>query len=98
MRSQKNETCWKHFLSLCNKTKNEQALDALFRLFLSDEEQSAVALRYGVVSALLKGEQSQREIAVSLNTSIAKITRGSNCLKQIDDSLKAFILQLETTR
>ena len=75
------------FIDLCLSCTNESLFEALFDLFLTEEEKSDLALRYLIVKELLKKEKSQREIAKSLNVSIAKITRGSNELKRIDKKL-----------
>jgi TrpR family trp operon transcriptional repressor len=75
------------FIDLCLSSRNERLFEALFDLFLTEEEKSDLALRYLIVKELLKKEKSQREIAKNLNVSIAKITRGSNELKRIDEKL-----------
>ncbi|HDL3889678.1 TPA: Trp operon repressor, partial [Mannheimia haemolytica] len=43
------------------------------------------------VQALLKGEDSQREIQQNLNTSAATITRGSNMLKTLDQDFLQWV-------
>jgi len=77
-----NNDGWNQFLDLCLITENRKQLDALFDLFLTAEERSAISLRYLLVAELLKKQKTQREIAEDLNVSIAKITRGSNELKR----------------
>lgn len=84
---------WDEFLRLCLETKSTDLLDALLQLFLSSEERDAIGLRVELISELLKGEKTQREIAEDLEISIAKITRGSNALKIIPDSLRSFLLK-----
>lgn len=85
------ETGWREFLQLCLRAKSEKALDKLFRLYLTQEEQQAVAMRDLIIRELLKGEKTQREMAKVLHVSIAKITRGSNSLKLIDKDLKQLL-------
>jgi len=81
-----NQKGWNQFLDVCLATKNRKMLDQLFELFLTAEERSAISMRLLLVQALLKKEKTQREIAEHLNVSIAKITRGSNELKRMDES------------
>lgn len=82
---------WRRFLTLCCDTKSPEQLNELFELFLTAEERNAIGLRVELISELLKGEKTQREIATDLEISIAKITRGSNALKIIPDSLRKFL-------
>jgi len=72
---------------------NSRIKDEYFDLFLTQEERKDIGQRLEIVFELLKGENSQREIARKLGTSIAKITRGSNCLKEVSSELKNAILQ-----
>ncbi|MFA6037178.1 MAG: trp operon repressor [Legionellales bacterium] len=93
MESYSEQTGWDGFLKLCLKAKSVTALDKLMRLQLTQEEQQAVAMRYLIIKELLKGEKTQREMARDLHVSIAKITRGSNSVKLIDEELKMLLLQ-----
>ncbi len=93
MTSYSEQTGWKEFLALCLKAKSIKSLDKLLRLHLTQEEQQAVAMRYLIVRELLKGEKTQRDMAKTLHVSIAKITRGSNSLKIIDEELKVLLKQ-----
>ncbi|MCH9644760.1 MAG: trp operon repressor [Gammaproteobacteria bacterium] len=87
---------WKQFLGLCLKVKKADELNQFFELFLTPEEQRAIAERCRIVQGLLKQEQSQREIAEELGVSIATITRGSNQLKRTKPSMKASLLRMLT--
>lgn len=87
------DSAWQSFLALCLELNSTQELEDLFRLFLTFEERKDLAARYLIVRDLLKGDKTQREMAEDLQVSIAKITRGSNCLKTIDDSLRQFLLE-----
>jgi TrpR family trp operon transcriptional repressor len=84
---------WNQFLTLCRATESTQQLDQLFSLLFTLEEKDQLAMRVQLVKELLKGEKTQRQISQDLKISIAKITRGSNALKTVDESLKAFILR-----
>ncbi len=84
---------WNGFLELCLKAKDKKSLSVLLELFLTHEEQTDLAMRYLIVKDLLKEEKTQREIAKDLNVSIAKITRGSNELKRLNEKLRAFLQQ-----
>jgi len=79
------------FIELCLQCQDIKALTALFDLFLTEEEKSDMALRCLLIQELLKQELPQREIAKKLNISIAKVTRGSNELKRIDNKLLKFL-------
>jgi TrpR family trp operon transcriptional repressor len=81
------------FLKLCLEMNTIEELEQLFELFLTLEEKDDLAKRLLIVQALLEKEQSQRDIAKSLQVSIAKITRGSNQLKVMSDHFKKLILQ-----
>ena len=85
------ERGWQHFLELCQKARSLNELNELFQFLLTPEERDAMATRVELVSALLKAEKTQRDIAAELGISIAKITRGSNALKVISDSLHKFL-------
>ena len=84
---------WSQFLTLTRAAESIQQLDQLFNLLFTLEEKNQLAMRVQLVKELLKGEKTQREISQDLKISIAKITRGSNALKTVDQALKTFILQ-----
>jgi TrpR family trp operon transcriptional repressor len=79
---------WRGFVKLCQKAKSEKELDELFWLFLTPEEREDIATRLLIVQELVKGEKTQREMARDLKVSIAKITRGSNFIKQMSKDLR----------
>lgn len=82
------EDGWRLFLELCRKTGSEKALDELFRLLLTPEEREDIKARVLIVQELVKGKKPQRQIAKDLGVSIAKITRGSNSLKEVKEDLR----------
>lgn len=84
---------WKTFVSLCLKSQDTDELSRLLDCFLTIEEKEAISDRYVIIKSLIQGKLTQREMAESLQVSIAKITRGSNALKTIDPKLKAFLLK-----
>lgn len=84
----------KKFIKISTLIKDERQLEEFYELFLTSEERKDIAQRLEIVFDLLKGEKPQREIAKKLNTSIAKITRGSNCLKTVSSELKAVLSSL----
>ena len=79
---------WRAFLRLCRGAKSEDELDEFFWLLLTPEEREDVKSRYLIVRELVKGRKTQREIARELGVSIAKITRGSNFIKQMSQNLR----------
>lgn len=82
------EDGWKLFLELCCKAKSEKAIDELFWLLLTPEEREDIKTRVLIVRELIKGKKPQRQIARDLGVSIAKITRGSNSLKEVNVNLR----------
>ena len=83
----------KSFIHLCLKAKNANQLEKLFDCFLTIEERESIADRYTIVKALLENKLTQREIAKKYDVSIAKITRGSNQLKSLDDDVMEFLIE-----
>lgn len=82
---------WQLFLQLCQHVKNSEQLNALFSFLFTAEEKQHISTRILLVQELLKGKRTQREIAKTLNISIAKITRGSNNLKQLNENFKKYL-------
>lgn len=89
--NEQDDDGWWRFLELCRQTKTREDFDRLFKVFLTYEERDSIAGRYQIIKALLAGEYTQREIAQHYGVSIAKITRGSNELKQTDEKLQRFL-------
>lgn len=82
---------WQNFLLLCQKESSCENLDELFSFFLTFEEKDQIATRVLLVRELLEKKKTQREIASELNISIAKITRGANLLKTLDNKVKSYL-------
>ncbi|MBN2690063.1 MAG: trp operon repressor [Gammaproteobacteria bacterium] len=89
--SDKNVDSWKFFLKICVELKTANELEGFFRFILTHGEREDIAHRIRIVKELLLEEKTQREIAASTGVSIAKITRGSNQLKDADVKLKNFL-------
>ena len=82
------EDGWRGFIRLCRGAKSEKELGELFWLFLTPEERGDIKTRYLIVKELLRGKKTQRQMAKDLGVSIAKITRGSNILKEASENLR----------
>lgn len=91
MKKANSEDGWWRFLNLCLSVQSPDQLNDLFNIFLTFEERHVLANRYLIVKDLLAGKKTQREIAEELQVSTAQITRGSNQLKQIDDSIRELL-------
>lgn len=66
-------------------------LTELFDLIFSEAEIEHLQARYQIIGGLVKGQETQRELARRLKLSIAIITRGSNELKRQPRKLVAFL-------
>jgi TrpR family trp operon transcriptional repressor len=84
---------WRQFIELCRHVQTDEALEELFDLLLTLEEQEQLATRVELLKALLKGDKPQRLIAEELKISIAKMSRGSNALKIIKPSLRRYLIE-----
>ncbi|MCK4608899.1 MAG: trp operon repressor [Gammaproteobacteria bacterium] len=82
---------WLEFLRFCSEFRTSEQVDNFFEVFYTFNEREEVLSRYLIVKEMLTSKKTQREIAVSHNVSIAKITRGSNQLKRVSDEFKEFI-------
>ena len=93
MKQPNEEDGWWRFLHACAELKTAEEIDAFFNLLLTIEERKDVADRYLIIRDLLKGDKTQRKMAEDLHVSIAKITRGSNSLKTIGETLRNFLMK-----
>lgn len=80
----KQKDGWQGFVDLCLHCEDSKTLEAMYDLFLTPEEKVDIARRFLIVKELMNAEKTQREIAKSLDVSIAKITRGSNEIKRLE--------------
>ncbi|MCB1071821.1 MAG: trp operon repressor [Chlamydiales bacterium] len=85
---------WRKFLELMVEMGDPKELDELSRLLFTSEERDAISKRIRIIEELLKGEKTQREIATNFHLSIAKITRGSNALKEVSEKMKQFLKKI----
>jgi len=65
--------------------------DELLELLCTINELEQINARIEIIRGLVKGKETQRELAQRLNLSIAKITRGSNELKRMSPRLLEFL-------
>jgi len=86
-----NEDGWRKFLNLMVKVKDPKRLNALSKLLFTPEERNAISKRIPIIDELIKGKKTQREMAEDLEISIAKITRGSNALKETPEEIIRFL-------
>ena len=82
---------WDGFIELCCKIQDKQELSNLLDFLFTIEEKEHLTSRILLVRELLRRKKTQREIAKDLNVSIAKITRGSNALKQMPEQVKQLL-------
>ena len=82
---------WEEVINLLGRQPDSQALSSVLSLLLTAEESEAVGSRLAIMQALIAGQESQRDIAARLGVSIAKVTRGSNYLKTLDNTEKRLI-------
>ncbi len=82
---------WRKFLDLMVDMRDPKELDELSRLLFTAEERDAISKRIRIIEQLIKDEKTQREIASDYHLSIAKITRGSNALKEVSPKMKKFL-------
>lgn len=86
-----DEDGWQKFISLVLSLKDPKMAEEISRLFFTPEERNAISKRIRIIEELIKGEMTQREMAQKLEISIAKITRGSNALKEAKPNLITFL-------
>lgn len=82
---------WEGFKQLCLALNQLPDPQEFFDLYLTPKERDDLANRFLIVQKLLENQLSQREMALELDVSIAKITRGSNELKSCSQALIEFI-------
>ena len=82
---------WRNFLQILAAGQDLKRLEVLSLLLFTAEERESLASRIRIIEELLKGKMTQREIAKKYGVSIAKITRGSNALKEVSEEMKKFL-------
>ncbi|MCB1106561.1 MAG: trp operon repressor [Chlamydiia bacterium] len=79
---------WRKFIRILSNIKDPKKLEELSKLLFTSEERESFAKRVRIIEELIKDEKTQREIAERYSISIAKITRGSNALKETSEEMK----------
>lgn len=79
---------WCSFIEHCLKFKNKAELELFFDVMFTASEKVEFGNRLAIMKDLLENKKTQREIASSLEVSIANISRGSNVIKNSDVNLK----------
>jgi len=85
------EIAFKNFVQHCLSLEKAEYLTLFFEVVLTQTEREEFPKRLAILQALLKGDQTQREIAEDLGVSIANITRASNLIKASDLDLKKLL-------
>lgn len=78
---------------LCATAEKQGVFEEWLGFLFTPAELEDLTKRLDLISALLKDEETQREIAKNHHVSIAKITRGSNALKGISPEFKNFLIK-----
>ncbi len=73
------------------KAQKANLLGELLLFLLTPGELDDLYKRLDLVSGILEGAQTQRELSANVGISIAKVTRGSNELKRCSIELKSFL-------
>ena len=96
-----NDEEWLNFLEkyAVNITETQDALGFLGAV-LTHAEREEFPKRFKILEELFKNELPQREIAATLNVSIANVTRGSNTIKSIQphSDLKSIIEKISKNK
>jgi Trp operon repressor len=87
----KDKQAWEKFLSNCQQMDSLTALNPFFELTLTPAECEKIAARYMILSELIHGNCTHREIATKLKVSIFNVTRGANQLKVTPDTAKQLL-------
>jgi TrpR family trp operon transcriptional repressor len=85
---------WKLLVKLLMQNTNAKQLEQILELLLTDDERHDLSARCQIISGLLQGKCSQRQLARELEVSIAKITRGSNAIKTLSPSIIELLQEL----
>lgn len=75
----------------------QEDMTLLLRVLLTEDERQSCARRLSIMSGLLAGKASQRQIAAEHGLGIATITRGSRALKSLSASERARLQDILVT-
>ncbi len=85
MSAQPDYQDWQQIEALVETAVKQGEHGFLLKLLMTPDERDALVARVNILSELLKGELSQRQISQMLGVGVATITRGSNELKNQDE-------------
>ncbi|GAL12967.1 transcriptional repressor protein TrpR [Vibrio astriarenae] len=94
MSSKPDYNQWEEIIALIKESVEQEQHELLLTLLMTPDEREAMLTRVNIVSELLKGDLSQRQISQMLGVGVATITRGSTELKSKTAEEKAVIEQL----
>ncbi|MDN2481958.1 trp operon repressor [Vibrio agarivorans] len=94
MSSKPDYSQWDEIIALIKESVDQEQHELLLTLLMTPDEREAMLTRVNIVSELLKGDLSQRQISQMLGVGVATITRGSTELKSKTEEQKAIIEQL----
>lgn len=83
---------WNKLTELFASVDDDQQMEKLLKLLLTQSEQQFLIDRFNIIRALLEDKLTQREIAEEMKVSIAKITAGSNELKRTPQETKQLLI------
>lgn len=82
---------WQDLIQLLSAMEDKRSIEKILQVLFTHDERNDMAKRVQIIHGLLQGDKTQRQLAQELNVSIAKITRGSNALKSVDDEVKVLL-------
>lgn len=91
----KDQLAWENFIQNCHKIQSVTELRQLFELTLTPAECEKIAARYMILSELVHGQHTHREIAAKLQVSIFNVTRGANQLKITPAATRNLLIKLD---
>ena len=78
---------WQTFITLIKAACKADIMEEFCQLFFTLDEREALTMRLKIIEALMRNQQSQREIKERLKVGIATITRGSTSLRSAPPEL-----------
>lgn len=82
---------WRKLINILSQLDDKKDIEELLVLLLTYDERQDLGKRVLIVQSLRCHKESQREMSQHLQVSIAKITRGSNALKEISKRLNELL-------
>lgn len=81
----------KEIIAFIANAPNDKTQRELLELMFTPEELVQLRNRLSIIKSLVRGKETQRQLAARLKIGIAKITRGSNALKRISPQLNDYL-------